>query len=257
MSFLQTAVSAFFVISSLLLVKAPATLLDAGLDSVTAGRLRLVTAEGTLWSGQGRLEIRDAASAAVFSSPVTWSLQKSQLLLARVSVNFSIAEQVLPSTATVKLSSLKFIDLEFTHLEFGLPAAAVAQVMAQLLPATKGYGVGGMLSVLADALTFSRTATTGSIVLQWQDASSILAPVSPLGSYELRLDGSPAPAQFSVALQTLHGPLQLDGGGRVGASQQAALSVTARLPPAEYVEMAPLLQLIAVESSDGSFLLQL
>lgn len=257
MSFLQTSVGAFFVISTLLLVKAPATLLDAGLDSVTAGRLRLVTAEGTLWSGQGRLEIRDAASAAVFSSPVTWNLQKSQLLLARVSVNFSIADQVLPSAATVKLSSLQFTDLAFTHLEFALPAAAVAQVMAPLVPATKGYGVGGMLSVRADALTFSRAATVGSVVLEWQNASSTLAPVSPLGSYELRLDGSPAPAQFSVALQTLQGPLQLEGGGRVGVNLQAALSVTARLPPAEYVEMAPLLQLIAVESPDGSFLLHL
>lgn len=252
MRFLQTAVSVFFVVSSLLLVKAPATLLDAGLDSVTVGRLRLVTAEGTLWSGQGRLEIRDAKSAAVFSSPVTWNLKKSQLLLARISVNFSIADQVQASTATVKLSSLELDDLEF-----GLPAAAVAQVMAQLLPATRGYGLGGMLSVRADALTFSRTATTGSMVLEWQNASSTLAPVSPLGSYELRLDGSPAPAQFNVALQTLQGPLQLDGGGHVGVNQQAALSVTARLPPAEYVEMAPLLQLIAVESSDGSFLLQL
>ncbi len=252
MKFLQTAVSAFFVISSLLLVKAPATLLDAGLDAATAGRLRLVTAEGTLWSGQGRLEIRDAASAAVFSSPVVWSLQKSQLLLARVSVNFSIADQVQPSTATIKLAAL-----EFSHLEFALPAAALAQVMAQLVPATKGYGVGGMLSVRADALTFSRAATVGSMVLEWQNASSILAPLSPLGSYALRLDGSPAPAQFSVALQTLQGPLQLDGGGRIGANQQVAMSVTARLPPAEYIEMAPLLQLIAVESSDGSFLLQL
>jgi len=252
MRFLQLALSAFFVILSLLLVKAPATLLDAGLDSVTAGRLRLVTAEGTLWSGQGRLEIRDTASAAVFSRPVTWSLQKSQLLLARVSVIFSIADQAQPSTATVKPSAL-----EFTDLDLVLPAAAVAQVMAQLVPATKGYGVGGMLTVRADVLTFSRTATVGSMVLQWQNASSILAPVSPLGSYELRLDGTPAPAQFSVALQTLQGPLQLDGGGHVGVNRHAALSVTARLPAAEYVEMAPLLQLIAVESADGSFLLQL
>ena len=43
---------------------APATLIDARLERASGGRLRLAEAQGSLWSGAGWIEIRNADGRA-------------------------------------------------------------------------------------------------------------------------------------------------------------------------------------------------
>jgi len=244
---LPLCVAALCLLALLLIITAPATLLDAGLNQFTTGKARLVVAEGTLWSGKGQLEIRNAGGAAVANRAVTWQFDYQQLLLARLTFSFNFYPQTRASTLTASFSTLEFADLALS-----LPASAVAL----LLPAVQGYEVQGRLSLHSDKLSFSRTGTEGRILLQWQDVSSTLVPVSPLGSYELQLDGGPAPAQFSVELRTLQGPLHLDGAGSLGMNQPVDFSGTASVSDEQYETIAPFLRLIAVEVAGGRFLLQ-
>ena len=59
-----------------LLATAPATLADGGLQRASGGRLRLAEARGTLWSGSGRVDIRDAAGGAGLSEHLAWRLRR-------------------------------------------------------------------------------------------------------------------------------------------------------------------------------------
>ncbi|MEX2131798.1 MAG: type II secretion system protein N [Pseudohongiellaceae bacterium] len=247
MSRLPLAVAVLSIFLLLLLFTAPATLLDAELHDLTQGKIRLVDAQGSVWSGNGQLEIRDAGGAAVMNRALSWELDKSRLLLARLSGRFQVYPQPQSSTLSLDFSSLAISDIDLS-----LPATA----LALLLPAAKGYGVGGTLSLHGDTLIFRRTDTEGKIRLRWQDASSVLAPIAPLGSYELWLEGVPAPGLFNLSLQTLDGPLQLNGSGSFGINRPPGFTVSAQLPPAEYDSLAPFLRLIAVEATDGSFMLQ-
>jgi len=79
--------------------------------------------------------------------------------------------------------------------------------------------------------------------------------VSPLGDYELRLEGE-GPAGRAT-LHTLQGPLRLDGKGSWMHGDSPAFLAMARVPPQHQQQLAPLLRLIAVERGDGSFELQL
>jgi general secretion pathway protein N len=225
---------------------APATLLDRALDARTAGHLRLTEAQGTVWSGQGRIEIRGTATTAVLTRELHWNLDKSQLPFARLAWHLAVAEDAPLSTVTAGWSSMAI-----SQLDLDLPAAAVAQV----LPAMAGYGLGGRLQLHIDTLAFGPDVTEGSATLQWHAASTALAPVSPLGSYALRFEG--AGAGIGISLHTLQGPLQLDGTGTLAGGERPVFSAVAQVSAGERDVLAPFLRLFSVENPDGSFALQL
>jgi hypothetical protein len=63
-----------------LIATAPATLIDVGLRQASEGRLRLAEARGTLWSGRGQVEIRDANRRTGSAKEVAWRLRPASLL---------------------------------------------------------------------------------------------------------------------------------------------------------------------------------
>ena len=104
-------------------------------------------------------------------------------------------------------------------------------------------------------MSFGRSAIQGNATLQWRGAGSAFTRVSPLGDYELRFEGEGAAVRAS--LRTLQGPLQLDGQGSWTSGGNPAFLGTARVPPQQRQQLAPLLRMIAVERGEGSFELQL
>ncbi|MDP3516455.1 MAG: type II secretion system protein N [Pseudohongiella sp.] len=236
------------MLAGALLSTAPATLLDAGLQSASAGQLRLVSAQGSIWSGHGRLEIRNSDGAAVYSMPLQWEVNKPRLLIGQLSIAYQLTQQALPTQVLMNLFSATVTDLDVD-----IPASALEAA----LPATKGYGLGGTLNLNSKRLRFTRDNTEGEFMLRWQHASSTLAPVSPLGSFQLQLVGEAGQLQFSALLATLQGPLQLEGAGTISANQQSAMQVTATLPESHYAELAPFMRLIGVETAGNRFVLDL
>lgn len=229
-----------------LLATAPATLLDAGLREASEGRVRLAEARGTLWSGAGRLEIRDAGARAAVAKRVAWRLEPGSLLRARLSYAIT-----LEAPARAFPASLSWSGVELANAELTLPASALGLGVESLAP----LGLSGDVLVRVAALSVSRDALRGSAVLHWRAAGSALTPVSPLGDYEVRLDG--AGATVRGLLRTVEGPLQLDGRGSWTPGSRIEFSGTARVPPQHEPQLSPLLRLIAVERSSGSFELRL
>jgi general secretion pathway protein N len=95
----------------------------------------------------------------------------------------------------------------------------------------------------------------GNATLQWLAAGSTLTPISPLGDYEVRLDGEGT--RVHAFLRTLSGPLQLEGKGSWTHGANPAFLAMASVDPQHRQQLAPLLRLIAVERGQGSFELQL
>lgn len=229
-----------------LIAIAPATLIDAGLRQASEGRLRLAEARGTVWSGTGQIEIRNAHRRAGIAKHIAWRVLPAYLLRGKLLYEVTLDHAVKHFPVTISLSRI-----EVAEADVNLPAAALGLGLPNLVP----LGLTGDVLLHVARLAFGRGAIQGNATLRWRAAGSAFAPVSPLGDYELRLEGDGSAVRAS--LRTLQGPLQLDGQGSWTSGRNPVFLATARIPPQHQQQLAPLLRMIAVERGDGSFALEL
>ena len=163
-----------------LFVTAPATLADGALQRASRGRLKLAEAQGTLWAGAGRIEIRDAAGHVGLSKRLAWRLRPGELLRTqlRYDVELGRGSQPFPMIAT-------WSHIELANVEIDLPAEALSLGLPRLAP----LDLTGELNLKIASLSIGRSTTRGDAELQWRTAGSGFSPVWPLGDYELRWDG--------------------------------------------------------------------
>ncbi len=229
-----------------LLASAPASLIDARLDRASAGGLRLVQASGTLWSGTGQIEIRDANRRSAIAKHIAWQVRPAYLLRGKL-----VYEIVLDNSAKRFPIAISPSQIEIEDADMNLPAAALGLG----IPKLAALGLTGDMLLHVPRLAFSRGSVSGNATLQWRGAGSAFTRISPLGDYELRLEGDGAAVQ--ATLRTLQGPLQLDGRGAWTVGRNPEFQGNARVPPQQMQQLAPLLRMIAVDRGEGRFALQL
>lgn len=239
------AVTGLVVYAIGLIAIAPATLLDASLQDIGQGKLRLVEARGTLWSGSGQIEIRDSGGRTGVAKSVVWRILPEPVLRGRLVCEVKLG-QAKPFPVTLSLSRI-----ELAKADISLPASVLGLSVPKLAP----LGLTGELLLHVANLSIERKQVHGNLTLQWREAGSALTPVSPLGDYELSLEG--AGTTVHALLRTLQGPLQLDGKGTWVNGDNLGFLATASVPPQHRQQLGPLLRLIAVERSAGNFELQL
>lgn len=226
---------------------APATLFDAALRSASEGGLRLAEARGTLWSGTGRIEARDASRRGGVAKALAWRFVPQSLLRARAEFEIGTDESSRRFLVAIAPSRIEIADADVI-----LPAELLGLAVPKLAP----LRLAGELTLRVARLSIAdRGGVQGGATLQWRGAGSALTPVAPLGDYELRLEGSGTAVRAS--LRTLAGPLRLEGSGSWTPGANPAFLGTARVAPEYRMQLEPLLRLIAVERGDGSFELQL
>ena len=225
-----------------LIATAPATLIDARLDQASAGALRLAEASGTLWSGSGQIEVRDANRRGGIAQSITWRIRPAYLLRAKLLYEVTLDHSAQHFSVTISPSRIEVADADIN-----LPAAALGLGVPKLAP----LGLTGDMLLHIARLAFGRGSVQGNATLQWRGAGSAFTRVSPLGDYELRLEGDGAAVQAS--LRTLQGPLQLDGQGSWTNGRSLVFQGNARVPPQHLQQLAPLLRMIAVDRGDGRF----
>jgi len=229
---------------------APATLIDARLESASEGRLRLTNAEGSVWSGAGWIEIRDAQGTSGVAKHLAWRVRPEALLRGRLTAEVALDQAARPFPVTLTLSRIEIADAGI-HL----PAAALGLGVPKLAP----FRLSGEVLVDIPHLSLEGGRMEGDATLQWRAAGSALTTLAPLGDYELRFKA--AGSGMQAILRTLEGPLQLDGEGAWSSSGSnrgpPAFLVTARVPAQHQEQLSPLLRLIGVERGAGTFELQL
>ncbi len=229
-----------------LIASAPATLVDAVLQGSSHGRLRLAEAHGTLWSGSGQIEIRDTGGRTGVAKSLAWRVVPESLLRGHLVCEVELDQSARRFPVTISLSRI-----ELANADISLPATVLGLGVPKLAP----LGLTGDVLIHVASLSIARDAMDGNATLQWRAAGSTLTPVSPLGDYEVRLDGEGMTVH--AFLRTIEGPLQLDGKGSWTHGDNPAFLAMARVPPQHQRQLAPLLRLIAVERGEGRFELQL
>lgn len=225
-----------------LIATAPATLIDARLEQASAGGLRLAEASGTLWSGAGQIEILDANRRSGIAKSIAWRIRPAYLLLGKLLYEVTLDQAIRSFPVTISPSRIEVADADIN-----LPAAALGLGVPKLA----ALGLTGDMLLHVARLALGRGSIQGNATLQWHGAGSAFTRISPLGDYELRLEGSGAGAKAS--LRTLQGPLQLDGQGSWTSGSNPVFQGNARVPPQQMQQLAPLLRMFAQERGEGRF----
>ena len=229
-----------------LIALAPATLIDERLQRASDGRLRLASAEGSLWSGAGWLEIRNADDRAGVAKRLAWRVLPESLLRARLVAEVELDQAARPFLVTLSLSRMEIADARIS-----VPAAVLGLGVPRLAP----LRLSGEVLLDIPHPSFERGRMDGDATLQWRAAGSALTPISPLGDYEVHFKA--AGPTVHAALSTLEGPLLLEGTGTWSHGAPPSFLAIARVPAQHQEQLAPLLRLIAVERGAGIFELQL
>ena len=187
----------------------PAAWLGSIVETQTGGRLTLGDAQGTLWRGSAFIGGAAGANGAVtplLPGRFAWRLSP-MVLLGQVDMELENPQAL---TQPVNLS--------------GSWSTWQVSPAALLLPAERLSGLGAPLNTLAptgsarlswSTLQLARAGqtidVTGRTVLALDNMGSAMAPVKPLGSYEMTMDWRGQQAQLS--LKTVRGALLLSGTG--------------------------------------------
>jgi len=225
---------------------APATLIDARLQHASHGSFRLAEARGTLWSGSGQIEVRDSAGRIGVAKSLAWRFLPESLLRGRLVCEVGLDQSAKRFPVTISLSRI-----EVANADVSLPATVLGLGLPKLAP----LGLTGDVLLHVASLTIERKEMQGNATLLWRDAGSVLTPISPLGDYELRLDGEGATVH--AYLRTIQGPLRLEGQGSWANGNNPVFLATAQVAAQHQQQLAPLLRLIAVERGEGNFELRL
>ena len=193
-----------------LLVYAPASWLAAGLNQASAGRVQLLAARGTVWTGSAQLQLtggEGSRDSAVLPGQVAWRLRPGWLgLNLEVSADCCTAAP-LQARLTQHWSGAS---LEVRDSRSQWPAA----LLAGLGTPWNTVQAQGSLQLRTQSLSMAwfegRLALSGQAELTALALSSRLSTLQPMGSYRLTLQGGSTP---SLELATVEGSLQLSGSG--------------------------------------------
>ena len=183
-------------------MRAPAVWVADWLQS--HGRLRLVDARGTIWSGSGMIGVSDGRQVLLIPGRISWNIGLAAITTGRVMAE--LAHPSLPAPIAVSLTA-RSITVKAGQSE--LPAALLVALGAPF----NTIRPGGALGVRWSDLEIKDGALAGGLQIEWREAQSALSPVAPLGSYRLQIAGAGDSAR--VQLDTLRGPLRLQGSGTV------------------------------------------
>ena len=193
-----------------LLLFAPAAWLGTALTAASSGRLQLVDASGSVWTGSARLMVTGGAGsrdAVALPGRVDWRIRP-----AWAGLNLSLHAACctpLPLHARLR-PGWQSQDIEIDNAVSEWPA----ELLAGLGTPFNTVQAAGTLSLSTQQLVLrrfeGRLAFTGTVQLQALGLSSRLSTYRPMGSYQLTLSGGAVPA---LVLSTLSGALNLSGNG--------------------------------------------
>jgi len=183
-------------------VRAPAAWVGDWLQE--QGRVRLIDARGTVWSGSAMLGLSDGRQVMLIPGRLSWKIDLAALASGRVTADISHPALAAPLAVSLAATS---IALKAGQAE--LPAALLAALGAPFNTVRPG----GALSLRWTNIELKGGALAGNLQIDWREAQSALSKVAPVGSYRLQVTGAGDTAR--VQLDTLRGPLRLQGSGTV------------------------------------------
>ena len=205
------AVGAVLGLVVALIVFAPAVWLTSTVDRATGGRVQLVDARGTVWTGSARLVLAGGAGSrdrAALPGRVDWQLRPiwggfGVQLTADCCTTAPLLARVSPS--------LRGVSVQISDTSSQWPAG----LLTGLGTPWNTVQAEGRLQLVTQGLTLAwfegRMTLGGRTELQALGMSSRLSTLKPMGSYRVTLTGGTTPL---LELSTIEGSMQLSGTGR-------------------------------------------
>lgn len=212
------ALAAALAVALTATVRAPAAWVGDWLQA--RGSLRLVDARGTVWSGSALLGLSDGRQVMLLPGRLSWKIGFAAIVSGRVTAD--VSHPALAAPLRVSLAG-KSIALQAGQAE--LPAALLAALGAPFNTVRPG----GALGFRWTDVEFTGGVFAGELQIDWNEAQSALSTVAPLGSYRLRVTGAGDAARLQ--LDTLRGPLRLQGSGTVKSGRVSFKGQASADPP--------------------------
>lgn len=225
-----------------LLITAPASLLDKGVQYASQGRVVLANAGGSVWDGSAIPALRTQDGSLVALPFLRWKIAAPSLLTGKIQVRLQWDDQP-PASATDAV--LSFSQVELHHVLLQLPASILGEASPTLKPAQ----FRGQLGIQSDRLVFSSRGMEGAAIVDWRQASSALSAIAPLGDYRLALNG--AGDRIHTVLTTTSGILLLEGDGNWLTGRGLEFHGKAQASAGNYDNLTELLHHLGPEISPG------
>jgi general secretion pathway protein N len=200
-----------------LLIIAPAALLDARINALSDGHLRLVNAAGTLWHGSGDLVLLPAGTR----QPLFWRLEAWPLLRGETRATIALDPDGARS-ATVAYGRDR---LEVRDLDLSLPAQSIFLAAAPKTP----LEVGGSLALHVERLLQLPDVLEAQLSGEWRDGSVPGSPAdAPISLGDVRIALNGRGAEVNGPLRNSGGDVEIDGQVAIGATGKVRLDATVR-----------------------------
>ena len=226
-----------------LCIYAPAQLMGSVLNQLSKNRLSLAYTEGSFWQGNGHLLLNNVNQQAdpVDMGKVNWNTQVMQLIAGKFAAHLTL-NQGVPFWVTVDTSRL-----HIEHAAFNLPA----DIISTLVPSFKPAQLGGQLEVRCNNFSLTKQEILGQLEIDWNQASSPLSMVNPLGNYHAKFEGKGT--GLNVQLSTLSaGPLLVEGLGHWAENGEFHFDGIAEAEPISKTQLQELLRVMGNETTAGS-----
>ncbi|MDD4911221.1 MAG: type II secretion system protein N [Sideroxydans sp.] len=230
------------VFLAVIIVLAPASLVTGFLARATAGRLTMAQTEGSVWRGAGVLLLAHDNQFLPLGH-FAWRISPAANL-SQIAVSVDTGSDDGPMRLLISPWSNK---VEVSQAQVSLPAQLLSVFAPQLLP----YRLSGELALVTERFQISQNSNSGTITVDWKQATSGLTDIAPLGDYRIFLQGTGA--DLKVSLTTLGGKLQLAGDGQMQIGHALTFNGTAQAAPAQEENLSNLLHHIGPELSPGKF----
>jgi general secretion pathway protein N len=250
---IAAAAGGLLAVLATVVLLAPAQWAGSAVGRFTAGRIELAEARGTIWNGSATLVLASSGARqgarASLPDPLSWHLSAWPLLTGTVELTLQH-----PSALSEPLQVRAHADgrLQLGSATLRLPAALLTGLGAPWNTVRPG----GILSLRTEGLELEKGRCHGSLSAEWEDASSALTPVSPIGHYRLQTDGQYPGTR--VELQTISGPLELTGSGTIGEGGRLRFEGIARAlaatDPATKIQLTGLISLLGRREGDAAIL---
>jgi general secretion pathway protein N len=210
---------------------APAHWLAGYLSRASEGRVQLIEARGTVWTGSSRLVLTGGSGSVdrtALPGHVDWQLRPSLRGL-DLQLAAPCCTRDRPWQLTLRMGwngpSLALADQRSVW-----PAA----LLSGLGTPWNTVGAEGRLQLRTQGLRLARIGSAwqldGQLELDAQGISSRLSTLRPMGSYRLTLAGGPG---STLTLTTLEGALQMQGSGQWVGGRLRFQGVATAAPPHE------------------------
>jgi len=238
------AAAAFY--GGLLIVTAPASLLDSPARSLSHGQLSLANCRGTIWHGSATPTLNTDQGSNQPLQTLHWQIRPLALLQGTLKADLSWDDTVTPMEL-----ALDWNTVTMSHLKLSLPA----EVIGELSPFLKPAQLSGYLHIESPRISYSNGRLQGNATTRWDQASSAMSPIHPLGDY--LIDIKAAKDTLHATLSTRSGALLLDGQANWSPTQKFHFNGTARAAPDSKTMLSELLHHLGPETVPGTYQIRL